>query len=161
MALAGHLLGTTSLHNFMVAHMPLPSNLHLTTWDERIQSAEEVRVVEFLHFCFPQGYEGPLPTPDSSNHTSAINHARDVDTYVVTEVKEGAMMGPFHAPPPFHTLVPGQCPPYPPQKGEPLRRVTMDLSWLHPPNINVNSFTPMESSHGELKNMHLLLSLIL
>ena len=109
-----HMLGiylavtATHLPNFMAAHISLPSKLHLKAWAELIQSVEDARIVEFLCFSFPVGYEGPVPTPVSSNYSSAINHTRDVDTYVVTEVKEGAMLCLFMPPSPVHTPVPGQ-----------------------------------------------------
>ena len=118
-----------------------------------MQSAEAARVVEFLHFCFPVGYEGTVPTPASRNHSSAINHTRDVDTYVATEVNERAMLGPFNAPLPIHTLVPGQHPPHPPQKEQPPQECHHG-SFLASP-ISVNDFTPKEYYLSELKTMHL------
>ena len=141
----------------MVACVPLPFNLHLKAWEELIQSAKDARVVECLCFSFPVGYDRPVPTPTSAKHSSAINHARDVDTYVATEVKEGAMLGPFHAPPPpftpwcqFNALL--TCL----KKGSHPHSVIMDLSWPHPSAISVNGFTPKESYLGKLKKMHVL-----
>ena len=44
-----------------------------------------------------------VPTATNSNQSSVTYNARDVDTYMATEVKEGAMLGLFHAPPPPFT----------------------------------------------------------
>ena len=54
---------TTRLPNFKVAHIPLFSNLHFKAWEELVQSAEDARIVDFLHFGISTGYEGPVPTP--------------------------------------------------------------------------------------------------
>ena len=128
-------------------------------WKELIQSAEDAKVVEFLHFSFLMEYEGPVPTPVRETAHLLINHARDVDPYMATKVTEGAMLGLCHR------LLPS-LPPFIPwcqinallihlTKDSNLRRVTMDLSWLHSLAININGFTPREFYLGELKEMHL------
>ena len=115
--------------------IPLPSNMHLKDWEELIQSAEDARVVDFLYFGFQMEYEVPVLTPTSSNHSSAINYARDardardVDTYIAAGIKEEARLGLFHS-----TLFTRWCQVKSllttPQKGPPLHG-----SFLAPPPV--------------------------
>ena len=52
-------------------------------------------VVDCLQLSFPAGYEGPLSTPAIANHPSATSHPCDLGVYIIKEVGEGAILGPF------------------------------------------------------------------
>ena len=82
-------------------------------------------------FGFPVGYEGPVPTPTFHNHPSAVHHSNDVVAYIMKELGEGAMLGPFDQPPftPWTQTNPLLTRP---KKDFHLRRVIMDLSWFFP-----------------------------
>ena len=43
---------------------------------------------------------GPIPTLSYGNHPSVNNHTRELAVYVAKELKLGAMLEPFEAPPP-------------------------------------------------------------
>ena len=53
-----------------------------------------------MKYGFPTGFQGPIPTPSFGNHSSAVNHPREVKAYIATELSEGAMLAPFLTPPP-------------------------------------------------------------
>ena len=82
---------------------------------------------QFLHFGFPVGYEGPVPTPTFHNHPSAVRHSTDVAAYILKELGEGAMLGPFNHPPftPWTQTNPLLTRP---KKDSHFRHVIMDLS---------------------------------
>ena len=80
---------------------------------------EDELVVSFLTYDFPAGYQGPVPSTSLANHTSVDAHPRDIATYIMRELDDGAMLDPFENPPPspFHTMGPGKPPPHLPHKG--------------------------------------------
>ena len=60
----------------MVACTVLPLNLQFKAWDKLVHTLDDAKVVDFLRFMCPTGYEGLVPTPGTSNHSLAANHAR-------------------------------------------------------------------------------------
>ena len=64
-------------------------------WEALSHTLEDNNLISFLKHGFPMGYESPVPTPATHNHASAVRHPRDVATYVLTELDEGAMLGSF------------------------------------------------------------------
>ena len=58
--------------NFSGATIQLPSNLHFKEWEAPIESPADTLMVGCLQCGFPAGYEGPLPTPYTSHHPSAL-----------------------------------------------------------------------------------------
>ena len=85
--------------NFEGAKFILPSNLIFPEWDTIAHIDEDARTVDYLRYGFPAGYDGPVPTPLLDNHALAINHCRDVATYIKKKLSEGAMLSPFDKPP--------------------------------------------------------------
>ena len=76
------------------------------------------------------GYEGPTPT--FHNNYSAVTHKADVAAYILKELEEGAMLGPFDFPP-FYPSTQTNPLLTRPKRDSHLRRVIMDLSWPAPP----------------------------
>ena len=63
-------------------------------WEALAYAAEDTTLITFLQYGFPVGYEGPVPTP--ADHISILpQHPRDVANYVLTEIEEEVMLGPF------------------------------------------------------------------
>ena len=81
------------LLNYHGARMQLPFNIHFPAWEALAGVPEETTLI--LKYGFPVEYDGPVLTPDNHNHASVLQHSRDVATYVLTELEEGAMLGPF------------------------------------------------------------------
>ena len=113
--------------------------------------------MEFLEFGFPVGYEGPVPTPDTSNHASAVSHLQDLTAYINKEVEEGTMHSPFKNLPftPWCQVNALLTKLYKPKKDSDKRRVIMDLSCPLPPSISVNGCTPGETYLGIQHKVHL------
>ena len=84
-------------------HCPPTFNFH--EWEAITHPQADNEGLQYLRYGFPAGFEGPISTPSFSNHAAAINHHRNVKTYISTEIVEGAMLGPFPRPP-FTPLVP-------------------------------------------------------
>ena len=47
---------------------------------------EDTTLIDFLKYGFPVGYEGTVLTQANHNHASAMQHPRDVASYVLTEI---------------------------------------------------------------------------
>ena len=92
-------VAAAGLPNFMGAHILFPTNLNFKAWHEIAVTSDELRVVAFLTFGIPAGYEGPIPSPSIDNHASANAHPRDIAHYITTEIGHGAMLEPFDHPP--------------------------------------------------------------
>ena len=142
------------LSNYHRVHMQLPSNLHFREREVLACTEDDTGLIEFLKYGFPMGYEGLVPTPTGNNCTSAMQHLWNVATYMLTELEEGAMLGPFEDIPfipwcQVNTLL--TCP----KKDSHVRRVIMDFSWPHPPHIGVNVCTPKDKHMGPCKKMKL------
>ena len=60
------------------------------------RSEENDLTLAYLTYQFPAGYEGPVPIPHFTNHSSALNLSRDVATYISKELGEGVMLSPFN-----------------------------------------------------------------
>ena len=62
--------------NYQGERLQVPSNLPLKEWEALARNEEKGQLIEFLRYGFPV-------------------HQRHVATYVTTELKEGAMLGPY------------------------------------------------------------------
>jgi len=129
--------------NYRGARIKLPTNLCLGEWEKEIKDMPDGELLDYLIYGFPVSYRGPIPTPNTANHASALHHPSDVTKYVTTEVAEGAMLGPFAEP----LFTPwSHCNPLMtrPKKASADRRVILDLSFPHAPGHSVNGGTPTD-----------------
>ena len=85
--------------NFWGAHIPVPTNLNLGSWAALCVTDQDHLILQYLQSGLPAGYEGPAPTPTFHNHPSTVHHGSDMTAYIIKELKEGAMVGPFDHPP--------------------------------------------------------------
>ena len=85
--------------NYRGAQVPI-SSLPLDMWQDRLRDCEDTQLVSFMRFGWPVGFEGQKP-PDlfSDNHGSARRRPEHIANYVATELKHGALAGPFQHPP--------------------------------------------------------------
>ena len=61
-----------SLPNYIGARLQFPSNLHFPEWEALANTPEDSNLISFLQHGFPVGYDGPVPTPATHNHASAV-----------------------------------------------------------------------------------------
>ena len=86
-----------------------------------------------------------MPKPATGNLSSAPRHQHDVAAYVMAEVMEVAMQGPFTPWCQVNAVL------IQPKKDIHPRRDIMDISWLHPPAVSVNGYLPKATYLSELK----------
>ena len=139
-----HSMGT---HNYCGARVRVASNLHLENWRDYLTGFDDEKVVEFLEFGFPIGFEGEVELQSSAtNHLGARDYPSEVEDYLRKEGAAGHIIGPFQNNP-FH--VPIQCSPLNsvPKKDSIERRFILDLSF--PKGASVNDGIPKHSYLGD------------
>ena len=118
----------TGRYNFAGARIPVPSQLNIPEWRRRLAGYRDTPLADYLQFGWPINFNrlSPLCTNDD-NHPSAQRYGPDIEHYIATELRHGALCGPFAGPPvtnfhasPLMTK---------PKKDAAHRRVIMDLSW--------------------------------
>ncbi len=80
--------------NFRGAKVVVPSGLNVTAWEEVQDVLSNPEVVNFVKYGFPIGYDNKcIPPPATCNHSSAVNYAKHVDKYLITELQTGQCWG--------------------------------------------------------------------
>ena len=147
-------VAAVGLPNFIRAQIPVLTNFNLKAWADMAVTTEELQVGAFLSFEFPAGFEGPVPSTSSDNHSLARVHPLDIAHYITKEIGHGALLGPFDHPP-FTSW----CQVNPllawPKKDSTSSRVIMDLSWPLPPGSSVNEDMLTDTYISVLKKMRL------
>lgn len=113
-----------------------------TSWNTELLrsllfSYKDIQIVEWLHFGWPLGFHPFAPPPDwaQDNHDSANKYSEQVDNYILKELKQFALLGPFQSPP-FEEPV-GCCAISTRSKRESTDRwILMDYSWPLQRSIN-------------------------
>ena len=143
----------TNLPNYLGARITIPSAMNCSNWDSALEGYYDSELVNFLRYGWPNGYTAPAPpTPSASNHPSALTFPREIDAFLEKEVRLGAMIGPFKAPPfkewsqvsPLMTV---------PKKDSTSRRIIIDLSF--PIGFGVNSGISRYYFQGEERHYSL------
>lgn len=138
--------------NYRGLKIPVPSNLNMTAWRDKLSSDYQDKVIlDLLEFGFPAGYTSDVfPVTVPKNHPTATEFSEHVSDYINTEVNLRAMLGPFCNKPlslcatsPLHTVE---------KKGSAKRRVVLDLS--HPDYGSVNLGIPTDTYEGSSLDLH-------
>ena len=79
--------------NFGGARIQCPSNVVIRERVKIVHLVQNAQTVEFVQFCFPTGYKGPVPTPSLVSHPSINNHLTDVVVYVSKEQGKNSNVG--------------------------------------------------------------------
>ena len=111
------------------AKLPLAHGLHIKQWATLLAGHNDHSLLNHLTYGFPLGFAtAERPCTDRLNHPSAQRAPDAIRDYLTTEIKHGAIAGPFNSPPfqPwFHTspmMVRDK-------KDSTQKRVIVDLSW--------------------------------
>ena len=140
-------MAQTGKPNYLVARVPVPSTLNISTWCELLQDYADRVVCEFLEFGWPVGFmPTTLPVFDLRTHRGALLFSEQVTAYLTQEISLGRVAGPFDAVPftdgfvvlPLNTV---------PKRDSAERRVIVDLS--RPCGTSVNNGIPSDSFLGE------------
>ena len=133
------------LYNFPCERIPLASSLDAFGWHKYLNIYNDPLLLDMVQFGWPINYDrGNALVSTYENHMSANAYPQQLLHYITTEIKEGALAGPFDIPLFRYThLNPLMTKP---KKDSELRRVIMDLSW--PPGNSVNDGIPNTSYLG-------------
>ena len=63
--------------NFCSERVQVPSNMCFEEWERIITSLADAHMEHCLKFSFLVEYDGPVPTPATSNHLLALRHMHD------------------------------------------------------------------------------------
>ena len=88
--------------NYCGALIIIPSGLNIPIWREYLLNScyHDVAVCDMLAYGFPLNYcRDVYPITIPGNHPSAVQFPGHVDTYLDTEIRHGALLGPFTTPP--------------------------------------------------------------
>ena len=79
----------------------LPSAFNWDYLEQEIVSYHDQRLLDYLQFGFPLGltHGVRIDSNATTNHQSALGFPEEVDEYISTEIKHGALVGPFDKPP--------------------------------------------------------------
>ena len=135
----------TGVPNCMGARIQLESDLNIQAWERYADmESDEAQLLEMIKFGFPLGYMGPPSnTLHVVNHSSAIEFADQVQSFIDKEVAEGALVGPFLAVPfsPWAHVSPLMSRP----KSDGVKhRIISDLTF--PPESSVNAYIQKNST---------------
>ena len=129
--------------NYKGLRVPLPSSFNLKYIEKEIQDYNDKILLDYLRFGFPLGIgkDKDIKNNATENHTSANQFPQEIEEYIASEIKYGALLGPFdHPPHKKFTWSPLMTRP----KG-PGRRVILDLSFG---DFSVNKATNKDSFDG-------------
>ena len=128
--------------NAFGARIVVPSRLNLPAWQAGLINYHDPDVAVFLAHGWPVNYcSSSDPELSDSNHSSAVNFAQIVDSFIETELSHEATAGPFK-----HDPFPSRLQTSPLQtvdKDQTKRRVVLDLSF--PPSRSVNDGIPKDT----------------
>ena len=129
------------------ARIPVKSNWNLHAMRGLLQGYTDVEILEFMEFGWPANRlpDDLIPTINTTNHKSATDYPEFINDYLLRELQEGAIFGPFdHIP--FQGRV-GVSPMSTREKRDPTkRRVITDLSF--PVGASVNDCIPKDTYLG-------------
>ncbi|KAK3750300.1 hypothetical protein QZH41_001767 [Actinostola sp. cb2023] len=132
------------------ARIPVSSNLQIAVWRKLLQDFPDVKLCDMLEFGFPVNYNyaaNGFPVSDRRNHKGALAFDSDVSSYLLDELINGTVAGPFPSCPfrsgrfmtsPLNTV---------PKGDSDERRIILDLSW--PLDTSVNAGIPIDTYDDE------------
>ena len=126
-------------HNYLGARIPLRSELNIPAWRSLFAGYHDPLLLDCLEFGWPTNFQAGAPLRSTfENHGSGVAYLDHVDSYVRTELKHDALLGPFQVPPvfPLHLNPLMTRPKKTPPGQSPARRVIMDMSWPHGESVN-------------------------
>ena len=142
----------SGIPNCVGEQIPLPTKLKIKNWKKYLTDPKYSEILNCLSYGFSSGFIRPITSMDMSlyeaNHKSALEYPDQVDEYIVNELKNGSLKGPFDHPPfemchlaPLLTV---------PKNDTGQRRVVLDLKF--PECISVNNYIPSNTMLGKMRS---------
>ena len=123
----GEAIARSGCHNYEGLRIPLTSGFNWTFLKHNIEHYHDKQLMDYIRFGFPLNTD-PINNISSNamaNHASANKFPEAVSEYIETELKHGALIGPFDHPP-HDNFTWSPLMTRPKEKG---RRVILDLSY--------------------------------
>lgn len=137
LALHNH-FSANSRHNCSGNRILIPnSTFNIQAWEGYLKNYSDCQILDLIKYGFPLDIVPNYILGESShdNHPTANQYPEDIDSYLETEIKHGAILGPFE----YKPIKDLHCSPMltRPKPNSTNRRVIVDLSW--PENLSVNA----------------------
>ena len=95
-----NLVKKSGVPNYRGLQIPVKHHLNIEAWRKVEHRLSDPILVNMLAYGFPVGYASEaVPMPRTPNHSSALRNPAAVNGFLEKEVRLGAMLGPFEAPP--------------------------------------------------------------
>ena len=93
---ANKIIRKTARPDFMGARIPVASQLKINAWKSYLTGYWDNQIVDLLQYGLPLDFnQAGLLQGSSVNHSSALKFPDHVQNYIETEIKYGAIIGPF------------------------------------------------------------------
>ena len=132
--------------NAFTFRLPVPSQLNIPEWRNRLATYLDTQLCDFLEFGWPVGYSNDAtPLSSTRNHGSTLSRPEVINAYLARECELRAMCGPFLSNPLSHTLTTSPLQIAYSRTGKP--SVVVSLSF--PQGYSVNAGIPADTYLGE------------
>ncbi len=75
----------SGMANFQSARISVPSGLHIHVWRIKLKDYPDDRLVDFLEYGWPVGYQmSNIPAQNVKNHSSALQYSEHVKKFIQT-----------------------------------------------------------------------------
>ena len=126
----------SGLPNYKGCKFRIKSNINISFFESELALYEDKQVIEFFKYGFPIDYQGDEPkTVRVNNHKGASSYPEDINQYLETEIRHGAILGPFKTNPLSCDVTLNPLNSRPKRDSEE-RRVIVDLSFPRGESVN-------------------------
>ena len=124
---AHKLIKKSGMPNFMSCRIPIQGQLQSEKWLYYLHDYWDKQLVDLITYGFPLDFDRTVTLQSvQGNHKSALDFPQEIEKYIETEIKHGALLGPFQSLPinshisPLITRA---------KQNSEKRRTIIDLSW--------------------------------
>ena len=132
---AASIIKGTGMPNYRCAHIPITSDLNISTWEYHLRHYTDNKIIQYMKFGFPLGISDPdaLNNVNIRNHYSAKAYPMAINKYIQKEMSHRVILGPLTSKH-MHNV---HCSPMLTRpKSVNKRCVTLDLSFPHDNSVN-------------------------
>ena len=124
---AHKLIQKSGLPNFLSCRIPIQGQLKSDRWRYHLQGYWDRQLVDLITYGFPLDFDrNVLLKSVAENHKSALDFPQEIDKYIQTEIRHGALLGPYQSLPIDSHISPLMTRA---KQNSEKRRTIIDLSW--------------------------------
>ena len=95
---AHKLIKKSGMPNFMSCRIPVQGQIKSEKWQYYLQDYWDKQIVDLITYSFPLDFDRKINLQSvQENHKSALDFPQEIDKYIETEIKHGALLGPFQS----------------------------------------------------------------